>query len=363
MITGSIISLQRHHVHLHNQPKRMTPYTTPIFIVGTQRSGTTLLRLILNSHSTIAIPEEARFLTPLLSRHNPRRVIHGPALSRLVEYLRANEQFRLWNYDQEPFLRDLINRDSISLADFVDGMFSSYAVSEGKSTWGDKSLFFGSIDLLHELFPRARFIHIIRDGRDVFDSWRKMDPTKRHPTVMALDWRYKLRNIERSIDKLPASLAITLRYEDLIVSPEKVIQSLCKFLCIPFEPGMLEFHKTSSRYIGEHHSKLIFSSIDASNATKWLKNLSTDEITLYELIAGSSLRRYSYVTSDNSVCLRQYLLAASDMIIGFPKRMWQVASARLAYRRALKHGESTKTITVGEMPDNNIRDNNSSSPM
>ena len=97
----------------------------------------------------------------------------------------------------------------------MDGMFSSYAVSEGKSTWGDKSLFFGSIDLLHELFPRARFIHIIRDGRDVFDSWRKMDPTKRHATVMALDWRYKLRSIERSFEKLPASLAKTLRYEDL----------------------------------------------------------------------------------------------------------------------------------------------------
>jgi hypothetical protein len=190
-----------------------------------------------------------------------------------------------------------------------------------------------------------------------------MDPTKRHATVMALDWRYKLRSIEQSIDKLPAGLATTIRYEDLILTPEKVIQSLCEFLRIAFEPGMLEFHKTSSRYIGEHHSKLIFGSIDASNATKWRRNLSTDEIVLYELMAGSTLRRYGYVTSGNPACLRQYLLAASDLLTGFPQRMWQIASARLAYRRALKHGESTKTISVGEMPNKSIRDKNSSSPM
>ena len=80
-------------------------------------------------------------------------------------------------------------------------------------------------------------------------------------------------------------------------------------------------------------------------------------------MAGSCLRRYGYVTSENPACLRKYLLAASDMLAGFPQRIWQVASARLAYRRALKQGEATKTIPVGKMPDNNIRDNNSSSPM
>lgn len=330
----------------------MTSGSAPIFIVGTQRSGSTLLRLILNAHSEIAIPEEARFLTPLLNKKNIEKPIKGHALSRLVKYLRANEQFRLWNYDAAPFLNELAVRDSAMLAEVIDNMFSSFAQSEGKPLWGDKSLFFGSVQLLHKLFPGARFIHIVRDGRDVFDSWRKMDASKSHPTVMALDWRYKLRSIERSLAKLPPDRTLTLRYEDLVASPDTVVRSICSFLGIAFEPTMLEFHKTSGKYIGEHHSRLIFGAIDSSNIAKWRKHLSSDDARLYELMAANHLRHYGYELSGTSASMRQILLAIGDLLTGLPQRAWQIGRARLAYHWALVRGKATKTITVGAMPKN-----------
>lgn len=248
------------------------------------------------------------------------------------------------------------------LAEVIDTMFSSYARGEGKSVWGDKSLFFGSVQLLHKLFPGARFIHIVRDGRDVFDSWRKMDASKSHPTVMALDWRYKLRSIERSLARLPAAKSITLRYEDLIAGSETVVRSLCEFLHIVFEPSMLEFHKTSGKYIGQHHSKLIFGAIDPSNTSKWRKRLTKDEIKLYELMAGNDLKRHGYELSSPPTTLRQLALTAADLTVGLPQRAWQVMSARLTYRRALKHGEATRTISVGAMPEHSAQDGDSNTP-
>lgn len=322
----------------------------PIFIVGTQRSGTTLLRLILNAHPDIAIPEEARFFTPLLTPQRIKRVLAGAELQKLVSYLRANEQFKLWNFDREPFLNDLANRDSATLAEIMNLMFSSYAACEGKTRWGDKSLFFGSMQLLYEMFPRARFIHIVRDGRDVFDSWRSMDPSKGHPAVMALDWRHKLASIEKSIAQLPDSNTLTLRYEDLVSQPEDMVRSICTFLGIDFDANMLEFHKTSQRYIGDHHSKLIFKAIDDANISKWRKNMSQDEIKIYELMAHKSLTQYGYPLSEGKTSFMQFTRAGADLLIGLPLRIWQVASARIDYKRALNRGEATKTIRIGQPP-------------
>lgn len=326
------------------------PDTAPVFIVGVQRSGTTLLRLILNAHPDIAIPEEARFFTPLLKRSHIRRTMEGKNLERLVSYLRSNEQFRLWNFDREPFLRDLADRPSVTLAEVMDTMFSSYAVSEGKSRWGDKSLFFGSLELLHDMFPNARFIHIVRDGRDVFNSWRKMDPSKGHPAVMSLDWRYKLASIENSVKRIPEKNVMTLRYEDLLAQPEETVKSICSFLDIKFETAMLEFHKTSQHYIGDHHSELIFKAIDNSNISKWRKNLSPDEIKIYELMAKGPLNKYGYELSQGGTSLKQISLAIGDITVGLPLRAWQVVSARLDYKRALNKGKSTKSIRVGQPP-------------
>ena len=321
-----------------------------MFIIGTQRSGTTLLRLILNAHSKIAIPEEARFLMPLLNTTYLSKDIKGDELKSLINYLAANDQFKLWNYDSQPYLSWLSQKEQISLRELIDSMFMSYCRSEGKLMWGDKSLFFRTIGILTELFPDARFIHIVRDGRDVFDSWRKMDPSKNNAAVMALDWRYKLYKIEKSFSAMPKGNQFTLRYEDLLEAPESTIQEICNFLGIVYEPGMLEFHKTSHNYIGEHHSNLIFNAINKSNSAKWRKNLTRHEALSFNLLAGAYLNKYQYEPALENPGILDFTKITLDLLVGLPSRIFQVAQASWAGAIALKKGKAVKAVPVGVMP-------------
>jgi len=322
----------------------------PVFIVGVQRSGTTLLRLILNSHSTIAIPEEARFLTPLLSKRVAARPIRGGGLNRLINYLRENDQFRLWNYDRSAFFSHLESCDEISLKELIEAMYNSYADSEGKSRWADKSLFFDSVGLLSSLFPEAQFIHVVRDGRGVFSSWRTMDPSKNHPTSMALDWTYKLYRIERALANVPPEKAKVVRYEDLISRPEETVRDICEFIGAEFEPAMMGFHETSSRYIGDHHSELIFKPIDDSNMAKWKRKLTRKEVDAFTIFGSRGLRKYGYEVPEPAMSPGLLIFALTDLLIGLPHRALQVLSARWDYFRALSKGRATKSVPVGVPP-------------
>jgi hypothetical protein len=323
----------------------------PIFIVGAQRSGTTLLRMLLNAHSLIAIPEEARFLMPLLTRrYVAEGLVDRPTITRIVDYLRASSEYGLWNYDRETFLTWLVEQERLGLSEFLQQLYGSYAHADGKPYWGDKSLFFRRIDLLHALFPQASFIHIVRDGRDVFDSWRKMDPDKDCAAVSALDWRLKLHLIESAFKHMPADRSMSLRYEDLLVKAEPVIRRLCIFLGVSFEPAMMEFYKASNQYIGAHHSKLIFQPINPANRAKWWKNLSRAEKQAFDVIAGAALERYSYGKSGESILpIEQLGLLAALAKGGMQRAATIIADAR-ARRRALRSGTATRGIKVGMQP-------------
>ena len=121
----------------------------PIFIVGCQRSGTTMLRLMLDSHSQISCGPETRFLEDL------ERIV-GPDWKRLSQF----------GYSQEEWLR--------RIREFFEGIQSDYARSRGKTRWADKSPRYAlHIPFLLQVFPDAQIVHVIRDGRDVAVSHRK----------------------------------------------------------------------------------------------------------------------------------------------------------------------------------------------
>jgi hypothetical protein len=327
----------------------------PFFIVGTQRSGSTLLRLILNAHSRIAIPEEARFLQPLLKKSNVGRYITDEELKNLIKYLRVNPYYRLWNYDNNEVLTELSSFDKITLKELIQKLFESFAKFEGKEIWGDKSLFL-SIDVLHELFPEAGFIHIIRDGRDVLDSWRRMDPRYGNAAVSALDWRLKVRIIEKAFEKLPQGQSMTLRYEDLLGGAEESIKKVCAFLKVEFELAMLGFYRTSRNYIGTHHSKLIFRPLDSKNTGKWKTRLTPLEVGAYELISGHELKRYGYETGCGRALPASAAYAAVKLAAGLPAKVAGLARVRLVFRHAVKTGSGIGSLQVGNMPEGEAKE-------
>ncbi len=322
----------------------------PVFIVGAQRSGTTLLRMLLNAHSKIAIPEEARFLMPMLEQRHLDAGFHGEDYSKLVSFLRASEEFGLWNYDSGPFFADLEARSGIGLVEMMDGLYGSFAQGEGKRYWGDKSLFFRRIDILARMFPQGSFIHIVRDGRDVFDSWRKMDASKDCAPAAALDWRLKLNLIERAFARLPADRTLTIRFEDLLVNAEQVARTACGFLGVDYEEGMLEFHQKSRRYVGDHHSQLIFKPIESGNQSKWRNNLSHAEKVAFDLVAGPQLDRYGYGRSDEACSIGDRVGVLLGLGGGGLRRARDVARDAFERRKALKTGTAPSSIKIGAKP-------------
>jgi hypothetical protein len=327
----------------------------PFFIVGAQRSGSTLLRLILNAHSEIAIPEEARFLMPLLKESYLHYSFSGESLKALIDYLVLNPQFKLWNYDTTRLFEQLSQMDRLTVRELIDCMYTSYSMSENKSRWGDKSLFFRSIDVLYAMFPGARFIHIVRDGRDVFHSWRKIDPSKDNVAVTALDWCYKLYRIERSFERLPQENRMTVRYEDLLGQPQATIHSICSFVGVDYEQAMLSFYRRSHNYVGAHHSELIFQPLDARNCYKWKKNLTQREIRVYSLLARRPLARYGYETAYIPIGFRDILSAVLGLALGLPQKVMQIRKIEKVLDKAVSEGRDFEQslfhiLPIGDPP-------------
>lgn len=301
------------------------------FIVGTQRSGTTLLRLILNTHSQIAIPRESHFLMPFLRKKYLKRSISGSALRSFGNFLSSKSDFQSTYVDghYNDFFSQFSHHEKLTLRELIDRIFSAYCRSEGKSIWGNKTpSFFRKIDILQTLFPDAKFIHIVRDGRDVFDSWRKMNPLNNNVAAVALDWRYKLSRIEKSFKNIPEENKITIRYEDLLENPEDTIKSVCSVIGIGYEKVMLDFYKTSHKHTIPHHSELIFKPLNKENTNKWKKNLLPREVKIFNMLAGHYLKKYNYEIEYNVPNVSDILFMMMSLLIGLPQRLIRIMQVK-----------------------------------
>lgn len=327
----------------------------PFFVIGCQRSGTTLLRLMLNSHSEIAIPEEGTFWMPLLRRYGRHqgRGIGGIELETCLRYVIKNRQFQLWQFDPEETVRKLKSYRRCSLSQIVATFYEDYARSVKKNNWGDKTpSFFRMVPLLAGLFPEAKFIHVVRDGRDVYLSWRKLNPARKNVAVAAMEWRYKTMKAEMDLDRIGAKRTFQIRYEDLVRHPQSSLERACEFLRVEFEPAMLEFWKTSERFVGAHHSDLICSPISTESVEKWKTKMSNQETMAFQLLAGSILERLGYervsdVDGPGVALLYTVLL----LTLGIPARLLKVGYTAFLLSIASRLGLGTDKAGKGSSPD------------
>lgn len=327
----------------------------PFFIIGAQRSGTTLLRLMLNAHSRIAIPEEGTFWMPLLRKYgsSPQKKIHGHRLRSYLDYIKNNPQFRLWGCDQKDFFEIIERREhGCTLAELMVGLYSGYARYHGKSLFGDKTpSFFRMVPALNQLFPDARFINLVRDGRDIYLSAQKMDSAGRNISVAAMEWNFKVRQAARALQGLGPERRITVRYEDLIGDPHATLEKICNFLMINFESAMLDYWRNSNRFIGAHHSDLIFRPVSSVSIEKWRKQLSMKEIGCYQLIAGNTLRAYGYEIDRNAAGKFQSISrVVHQLICGLPSRALQVLYTAFNLNLAARFGLTTDAAGKGDPP-------------
>lgn len=203
----------------------------PIFIVGCQRSGTTLLRLMLDSHSRLSCGPETRFLADM------ERIVSA-------DWVRL----KLYGLDQ----REWCER----IAEFFGGIQHDYAVSRGKQRWADKTpLYAMHMYFIARLFPEAQFVHVVRDGRDVAVSHRKRFGY-RSCVKSALKWPRYISTARSSGAKLGPERYFEVRYEALVSDPEPTLRGLLAFLGEPWEPQILDFDKKPHDVAGEYQAQL-----------------------------------------------------------------------------------------------------------
>jgi len=190
----------------------------PIFIVGCQRSGTTLLRLILDSHPAISCGAETRFL---------------PDLARITtkDWARISS----YGFDRDYWLG--------RVAEFFGGFHEDYARSRGKTRWADKTPMYAlSIGYLDELFPNCQIVHIIRDGRDVVAShrqhWGYQSALRAVPK-----WPHYVRVARRAGAVLPSNRYCEIRYENLVTRSEETLRELLGWLGESWDPSVLDFDR------------------------------------------------------------------------------------------------------------------------
>ncbi|ODS33231.1 MAG: Sulfotransferase domain protein [Candidatus Scalindua rubra] len=192
----------------------------PIFITGLGRSGTTLLGNIIDRHPNIAIFVESFFIP----RYYFLQVFFWP-LSKPQNFIRlsksiindyASKENNL-QMDSEMLLR-VKKRNYSSL---INTLMEKWAKNQGKRRWGDKSPgYISKLPLLHKLFPNAKFIHIIRDGRDVWLSQKRLG-VKRSIVNFAREWVYTICKAKKYAAMHLKENYHELRYEDLIQDPKK----------------------------------------------------------------------------------------------------------------------------------------------
>ena len=275
-------------------------YKAPFFIIGTERSGTNLLRLLLNTHSHITIPHPPHImknffrLEPLYGDLsvdvNFKKLIID--VVKMVELHPYPWEVRL---DKEKIFREARERNLISIFFCA---YNQHLESTHKIRWGCKSTFMiYHVALIRHYYPLAKFIYMVRDGRDVAASAKKSIFNRYCVYYTANLWKKEQQIGMYWLSALSQDNIILVKYEDILRNPAEAVKSVCFFLDEPYEENMLNFfHTEEAKKSGSisiswaNTSK----SIMKSNFNKFNTELKESEIRLFEAIAGEELGYFSY---------------------------------------------------------------------
>ncbi len=252
----------------------------PVFIVGAPRSGTTLLAQLLND-TKYGVPIETHFIVKLYKRlyRYGNLTVKENVFNLLDDIMRERAIMqRSISVDKEKFYSSL---EHYSYSEIVDKFCRLIFEKKGKHVWGDKTpRYIFDFDVIYKLFPDAKFIYIVRDGRDVALSLLKEPWGPNNILSCAQYW--KKANSHPLLDKLGESGKLyKVKYEDLLNTPVEVVREVYDFLDVE---------------LSEERVRELVSCIKYDNFDKWKTNMSPKQVTLFEGIARTILVKNGYNT-------------------------------------------------------------------
>lgn len=277
--------------------------TAPIFIIGTERSGSNLLRLILNSHSAIAVPHPPHILKYFSQfAENYGDLRQHKNLKRLTDDILGLLAVHIYPWDLQLQAEEIMaGAPSPDVIGIFYSIYNAYQKHCGKRRWACKSTFMiHHLAKIVETCPEAKFLWLVRDPRDVAASSRKSIFSPFHPYFTVQLWRAQQLLGLHFYEGQGADRCCLVRYEDLIGDPEGTVRKICSFIHEEYEPAMLQFYQSKSAQKSESLSgawKNTASPILPGNKNKFVSELSSSEIGLIEEETGDLMARFGYTFS------------------------------------------------------------------
>jgi len=270
-------------------------------MIGTQRSGSNLLRLMLNQLKDISSPHPPH----ILERMIPLMQNYGDLNSDDTFAVLVDDVCRLVELNPVEWSGVIFDRDVVmakakerSLMSVYGAIYDLYAQSQGAKTWCCKSLAnINYIDDIEEYFDRSKYIYLYRDGRDVALSFQKAVVGEKHIYCIAKEWADTQARALSLRDVIDKACFHSISYEQLTQQPEKTARSLCDFLQTDYVSAMLDFHKTREAQNAAESSNLwgnVTSPVIQNNSKKYIKEMPYDEIAIFESVAGNMLDALAY---------------------------------------------------------------------
>jgi hypothetical protein len=266
------------------------------FVVGKERSGTTLLQVMLNAHPNIVAPPESRFIILLYNRYGSIKKWSEKNVNDFCDDLYEEWLFKKqWGIEKLK-LRDLFlsMKDLLSYPLVCKIIFIQWGGGgkDVKMLFDKNPVYYYFLPKLEMIFPEANFIHIVRDYRANIVSHQRVFKIKK-----AADLAYRWLKINELIEKSKIRKSgkyFTLKYETLVLEPESAMKGICDFFRIPFSENLAKDHTShiystfnqnkQDRFREMHRS--LFTPINAVHVDEWREKLSPDEVRESEAVAG-----------------------------------------------------------------------------
>jgi len=282
-----------------------------LFIVGSPRSGTTLLQRLLDCHPQVAITPETHWIPRWFHDHQGKGITpDGRVSKKLLRKLFAHPRFaELGVVPRKEHFR-VEGEGRVPYARFVSSLFDLYGERQGKPLVGDKTPGYArEVSTLHALWPGAKFVHLIRDGRDVALSilnwgraqgWKPGEGAARFRTwaddplgTAALWWEWHVRLAREAGGPLGPALYHEIRYEALVDRPADECRALCDFLGVPPDDALIRKYEERARSNSGRADKHVWMPI-TRGLRDWQTQMSLTDVKRFEAAAGRMLEEVGY---------------------------------------------------------------------
>lgn len=259
---------------------------------------------MLDAHPELAIPAETNWGRAF-------RAFERGGVRSAVEAMVRDPQWKRFGMSADELTQRIEEERPTGFGEILRIFYRIYAEQRGKARWGDKTPFYSAgMVQIQDLLPEARFVHIVRDGRDVALSIVPLGFGPNSVTDAAEAWRQTLKSARSQAAEL--QFYTEIHYEELVCDTAAVLKGLCDFLDLEWNPSMLSYHRDAARKLSDETfdlhlphrvvSKderlaihgLLESAPQLARVERWRSEMSADDVRAFELVAGRTLERHGY---------------------------------------------------------------------